>query len=247
MSLNILITGGTKGIGKATALRLAAPGNHLFLNYFHDDAAANNTAKEVVEKGGNAHLLKYNVGNYLEVKEMVDRIKKEADTIDLIVHCATGIVRGDSLDIAPEEWRKAVEVSSLSLIDLTREVRPLLKYGSTIIALSSKGAVKAVPQYAALGTTKAFTESIIRYMAVELAPHGIRANIVSAGALDTEAFRIMFADGAESKLAATARRNPSGRNLRFDDVTAVIEFLAKPEAQMIQGEIIHIDGGMSLK
>jgi enoyl-[acyl-carrier protein] reductase III len=245
--LNILITGGTKGIGKATALRFSAPGNKLFLNYFHDDEAANTAEREVIAKGGTPYLLKCNVGNYREVKEMTDMIKKEVDTINLIVHCATGIIRGDSLDIDPEDWRNAVEVSSLSLIDITRELRPLLKYGSTIIALSSKGASKATPKYAALGTTKAFTESIIRYMAVELAPHGIRANVVSAGALDTEAFRTMFGESAGPRLETAKRNNPSGRNLRFDDVTETIAFLARPEAQMIQGEIIHIDGGMSLR
>jgi enoyl-[acyl-carrier-protein] reductase (NADH) len=122
-----------------------------------------------------------------------------------------------------------------------------LKYGSTIIALSSKGASRAVPKYAALGTTKAFTESIVRYLAVELAPHGIRANIVSAGALDTEAFRSMFGKSADARLESAARYNPSGRNLRFEDITETIAFLAQPEAQMIQGEIIHIDGGLSLK
>jgi enoyl-[acyl-carrier protein] reductase III len=245
--VNILITGGTKGIGKATALRFSAPGNHLFLNYFHDDAAAARAKDEVTGKGGNVHLLKCNVGNYHEVREMAAIINKEVDSIDVIVHCATGIVRGDSLEIDPEEWRNVVEVSSLSLIDIVREIRPLLKYGSSIIALSSRGARKATKKYAALGSTKAFTESIIRYMAVELAPHGIRANVVSAGALDTEAFRSMFAENADTMLEQTANLNPSGRNLSFDDVTETIAFLASPGAQMIQGEVIHIDGGLSLK
>jgi enoyl-[acyl-carrier protein] reductase III len=245
--LNILITGGTKGIGKATALRFAKEGNHVFMNYFHDDAAAESAKNEVSSKGAIPHLLKCNVGNYEEVGVMVNEIKKHVDSIDLIVHCATGIISGDSLEIPPEEWRKAVEVSSLSLIDIVRECRPLLKYGSSIIALSSKGSVKAVPKYAALGTTKAFTESIIRYLAVELAPHGIRANVVSAGALDTAAFRSMFGEKSDKRLEASARMNPSGRALNFDDITGMIELLKRPEAQMVQGEIIHIDGGLSLK
>lgn len=245
--MNILITGGTKGIGKATALRFAAEGNQVFMNYFHDDAAAESAKKEVSAKGAIPHLLKYNVGNYEQVRVMANEIKKAVDSIDVIVHCATGIVSGDSLEIPPDEWREAVEVSSLSLIDIVRECRPLLKYGSSIIALSSKGAVKAVPRYAALGTTKAFTESIIRYMAAELAPHGIRANVVSAGPLDTAAFRSMFGEKAEARLEASARLNPSGRSLTFDDVTGMIELLARPEAQMVQGEIIHIDGGLSLR
>lgn len=244
--MNILITGGTKGIGKATALRFSVPGNVVFMNYLHDDAAAEQAKREVLSKGARPHLLKYNVGNSHEVCEMAEEIKETVNSIDLIVHCATGIVRGDALEIDPVEWREVVEVSSLSLIDIVRECRPLLKYGSSIIALSSKGAVKAVPKYAALGSTKAFTESIIRYLAVELAPYGIRANVLSAGSLDTAAFRSMFGENAEARLEAAARLNPSGRALTFDDVTGMIYLLAQPEAQMLQGETIHVDGGLSL-
>ncbi|MHA6258673.1 SDR family oxidoreductase [Sporosarcina sp. CAU 1771] len=245
--MNILITGGTKGIGKATALRFSSPGANLFLNYYHDDEAAEKTKNEVFEKGGTPHLLKYNVGDYNEVSKMGEVIKQEVDSIDLIVHCATGIARGDALEIQPQEWRQAVEVSSLSLIDVVRECRPLLKHGSSIIALSSRGATHVINKYAALGTTKAFTESIVRYLAVELAPFGIRANIVSPGAIDTEAFRAMFLESADARLEAAARANPSGRNITFDDITETIAFLARPESQMIQGQIIDVDGGLSMK
>lgn len=244
--MNILVTGGTKGIGKAVALRFSAPGNKVFLNYFHDDHAANAAKAEVAAIGATPILLKYNVGDIHQVREMSTVIKSEVDSIDLIVHCATGIVRGNSLEIPPEEWRKAVEISSLSLIDIVREVRPLLIRGSNIIALSSKGATSAIPHYAALGTTKAFTHSIIQYMAKELAPHGIRANIVAAGPIDTEAFRTMFGDSAKARLEAAAKANPSGRNITFDDITETIYGITKPELQMIQGQVVFVDGGLYL-
>lgn len=245
--MNILITGGTKGIGRAVASRFSEPGNHVFMNYFHDDHAAEKAKAEVSTKGGTPHLLKYDVGDYHQVYKMSEVIKKEVDTIDLIVHCATGIVRGDSLEIPPEEWRRAVEISSLSLIDIVREVRPLLKRGSNIIALSSRGATNAIPNYAALGTTKAFTHSIIQYMAVELAPHGIRANVVAAGPIDTEAFRKMFGESANARLATAAAANPSGRNITFDDITETIAAIIRPELQMLQGRVLFVDGGLSLK
>lgn len=245
--MNILITGGTKGIGQATALAFSSPGNQLFLNYYHDDNAATKTSELVADKGAMPFLLKYNLGNLQEVEEMANFIKRKVESIDLIVHCAVGIVKGDPLEIEPKNWRMAVEVSSLSLIDIIRNLRPLLKYGSSIVVISGRGANKVIPKYAAIGTTKAFTESIIRYLAVELAPYGIRANVLAPTTIDTEAFRMIFGEMAEERLATAELLNPSGRKITFQDITDVIRFLASPAAQMIQGEVIRIDGGINLK
>jgi enoyl-[acyl-carrier protein] reductase III len=244
--MNILITGGTKGIGRATALRFASEGNQLFLNYFHDHQAAKNTADECESKGANVFLLQYNAGEPVHIKEMANQVQDEVDQMDLVVHCAAGVTQGNTLEISPEDWRKAVSVSSLSLIDVVRELRPILKNGSSIIALSSRGATNYVPNYAALGTTKAFTEGIVRYLAYELAPDGISVNIVSAGPLNTEAFRSMFPNNADERLQAAANANPSGRGLEFEDVTNTIAFLASADAKMIKGRNIFIDGGLYL-
>lgn len=245
--MNVLITGGTKGIGKAAALRFAAPGNNIFMNYVHDDHSANISFSEVEKTGAIPHLLKYDVGNVHEVSEMARSIESKVDHLDVIVHCAVSAIKGDALEIGHKDWMRAVEVSSLSLINVVRECRPLLKTGSSIIALSSKGSVKAVPKYAALGATKAFTESIVRYLAVELAPSGIRANVVSAGAVDTEAFRSVFGEKAADRLAKAAKMNPRGRALTVEDIANMIYLISQPEAEMLNGEIIHVDGGLSLR
>jgi enoyl-[acyl-carrier protein] reductase III len=244
--MNILITGGSKGIGRATALRFSQPGNTLFINYAHDDASAHKTANEIKDHGATAHLVKADIGQKSEIQQMMNFTKNQVNQLDLIVHCAVLTIPGGVFDVSFESWIDALKVGSLSLIEVVKEALPILPEGSTVIALSSKGATHAIPQYAALGTPKALTESIIKYMVLELAPKGIRANVVAAGPLDTEAFRTVFPN-AEEKLQAAANANPSGRNLTFKDVTETIAFLASPQAQMIQGRVIFVDGGLYLK
>lgn len=244
--MNVLITGGSKGIGRATALRFAQTGNKVFINYAHDDKAAEETAAEVNKKGASAILLKADVGKLEEIQKIMERVKGEVSQLDLIVHCAVLPVPGKLFDISYDSWLDALKVGSLSLIEVVREALPILKEGSTIIALSSKGSDYAIPNYAALGTPKALTESIIRYMAAELAPKGIRVNTVAAGPLDTDAFRSVFGN-ADRILESAAKTNPSNRNLTFEDITNTIAFLASPEAHMIQGRIIFVDGGLGLR
>lgn len=246
--MNVLITGGTKGIGRATAVHFAARGGHIFLNYANDDAAGRAALAAVNDAGGTGHLIKADVGSSAEVARMAGVIASTVDHLDLIFHCALGTVQGKALDVPMAEWNRAVQVSTLSVIDIVRECSPLLRRGSTILGISSKGATHAVPNYAAVGAPKAFTESLFRYLAVELAPRGIRANVIAAGPVDTEAFRAMFPDGAaEQRLAAAARANPSGRGLEIADIVSVIDFLASPGAQMLQGRVIFVDGGLYLQ
>ena len=112
--------------------------------------------------------------------------------------------------------------------------------------ISSRGGRIVVPEYGPLGIPKALADHIVRYLAVELAPRGIRANMVAPGALDTPAYRAMFPDTYEERLAASAAGNPSGRGLEFEDVGGVIERLSGPEFAMVQGQYIAVDGGNSL-
>ncbi|WML39678.1 SDR family oxidoreductase [Neobacillus sp. OS1-2] len=246
--MNVLILGGSKGIGRATALQFSSEGNQLFVNYAHDDEVAFVTASEIMERGAVAHLIKADVGDPAAIKEMLSQIKSKTDRLDLIVHCAVAIIPGDGLSLSWDEWQRAISVSNLSLVETIREAMPLLQHGSSIIALSSRGSDHVGPRYAAMGSTKAFTEAIVRYLVLELAPKGIRINVVSPGTLETDALRRLFSEeeSVEEYLEYEKSLNPSGRGLQFEDVTQVIAFLASPAAQMIQGRVIPIDGGRGL-
>lgn len=245
--MNILITGGSKGVGRAIALKFAVPGNTIFINYHSDEQSAERTADEVTARNARAVTVKVDVGTPQGCRQLIDTVRETADRLDVVVHGAVRSITGPTLALDPAEFAAATELNASALLYLTQAALPLLKRGSSIVFLTSKGSVAAVPDYAALGAPKAMAEALVRYLAVELAPKGVRINSVSAGPMDTEAFRSMFASGARERLAAAAAANPSGRAVEVDDVADLVEFLASDGAEMIQGQRIHVDGGLYLR
>jgi NAD(P)-dependent dehydrogenase (short-subunit alcohol dehydrogenase family) len=242
----ILITGGSTGIGRAIASRFATAGNQVFINYHRDDEAAAEAAAMVGKRGAAPHLIKADVSALEGVCRMIAAVREQTDRLDQIVHCAAAAVRGPLLGTDPAEIERAVKVNGLALIDVVREALPLLGRGSTVFMVSSRGGRVVLPDYGPLGISKALADHVVRHLAVELAPKGIRANIVAPGALDTQAFRAMFPDSYQARLARAAAANPSGRGVEFEDVAAVVEQLARPEFGMVQGQYIAVDGGISL-
>lgn len=244
--MGILVTGGSKGIGRAIAVRLAREGGDVFVNYAHDDDAAKEAAQEIEARGATAHLVKQDTRGAAGAQAVIDEVSQHTDRLETIVHCA--VLPGASLaiDIDPEQFMQAIELNGATLLFLTQAARPLLQRGSTVFFLSSRGGKFVVPKYVAIGAGKALGEALVRYLAVELAEDGIRVNSVSPGALLTDAFRNAMAN-PEERFAQLAEANPSKRNLDFDDVTAAVEFLASPAAGMITGQDLVIDGGISIK
>jgi enoyl-[acyl-carrier protein] reductase III len=242
----IFISGGSKGIGRAIALRFATPGNAVFVNYHGDDASAEATAEAIRAQGAEAHLVKGDVGTPAGARAVIDQVAAVTDRLDQLVHCAVSAYAASALEADPERFTQAVNLNGSALLYLVQPALRLMTSGSTVFFLSSRGSHTVVPNYVGIGPAKALAESLIRYLAVELAPLGIRANTVSAGALPTDALRSLIPD-LDDRLSTMAAANPSGRNVDFDDVTALIEFLASPAAAMIQGRTIMVDGGLTLR
>jgi enoyl-[acyl-carrier protein] reductase III len=242
----ILITGGTKGIGHAIALRFATPGNDVFMNYRSDEKAAALAEAAVTARGARAHLIRGDVGTPEGAREVVAAVQARTSQLDQLVHCAVRVLPQPTLKVDPAEFTKALNLNGTALLYLVQAAQPLLRRGSTVFFLSSRGGRTVVPNYAAVGVAKALAESLVRYLAVELAPLGIRANCVAPATLDTEALRSVFGSNTDKVLQNAAAQNPSGRALRHEDYTALIEFLASPAAEMIQGQVIFVNGGHNL-
>lgn len=239
----ILVTGGTKGIGFAIAKRFAKPGNDVFLNYLSDADVAEAARTEIESLGARAHLIKEDVGSPEGAKAVIDAVAAETPHLDQIVHCAVRILADPLMSVDLNAFTQAVNLNGTALVYLVQHAKSLLRSGSTIFFLTSKGSRTPVPNYAAVGAPKALAEALVRYLAQELAPLGVRANCVAPGTLDTEALRRVFGDQTDNYLAEAAKNNPSGRNLTHDDYTGLVEFLASPEASMIQGQVIFVNGG----
>jgi enoyl-[acyl-carrier protein] reductase III len=243
----ICVTGGSSGLGRAIAERFARDGGDVFINYHANDEPAAEALAAVEAAGGRAHLVKADVGTPEGVREVIDAVRAAGvERLDQIVHCAAKAVNGPMVELDPTELRESIAVNALAMVDLAREAGPLLGEGSTIIYLSSRGARFVIPEYGALGAAKALGEHVVRYLAKELAPRGIRVITVAPGAVDTAALRAMFPDTYEERLAAAAAANPMGRGVELEDAAAFCEALCNAELTMVTGQTITVDGGISL-
>lgn len=240
-----LITGSSRGIGKAIALRLAENGVDLIVNYVRHRQEAEATARLAEAKGVRCLVVKANVANEDDLKAMFALVKVEFGRLDyLISNAASGVLK-PALELSTRHWNWAMDINARALLSLAQQAVPLMTKGARIMAVSSMGAVRAVENYTAVGASKAALESLVRHLAVELGPMGINVNTISAGAVDTEALKKF--PNREQILDGALQRTPLGRLTTPEDVADVALFLCSDLATMIQGQTIVVDGGYSIR
>jgi len=240
----VLVTGGSRGIGKAIGLRFAAERSKLFINFFQDREAAEKTAQEATARGAQAFPLQADLKDTEQIQGMFKEVQRLCGRLDVLVHNAASGVLRRTLDLTAKHWDWVMATNARPLLLCAREAASMMPNGGRIISLSSLGSGRVIPQYGAIGVSKATLESLTRYLAAELAPRGITVNAVSAGAVATDIWNLI-PDGQEI-LKKVRERTPSGRLLTPEDVAEIVYFLASPQAQMIQGQVIVVDGGYSL-
>lgn len=236
---SVLVTGGSRGIGKAIALRFASLGaRSVAIGYMRGDAAAEETAEELRALGVEPILVRGNVAS----QRIADEVAA-LGALDVLIHsAATGVIR-PALETDDKHWDWTLSANARALLSLTRAAAPSMKPGSSIIGLSSLGSTRVLENYALVGASKAALEALVRYLAVELAPQGIRVNAVSAGVVETGALE--YFPNREAMLEM-GRANPVGRIVTPADIAACVTFLCSPDAEMIRGQILVVDGGWSL-
>jgi enoyl-[acyl-carrier protein] reductase III len=240
-----LVTGSSRGIGKAIALRLAENGVDLVVNYVRHRRDAEETAALIEEKGARCQVVKANVANDEDVRQMFELIKAEYGRLDFLISNAASGVLKPAMELDSRHWNWAMDINARSLLTLAQQALPLMPQGGRIMAVSSLGAVRAVENYTAVGASKAALESLVRHLAVELGPKGILVNTISAGAVDTEALK-KFPNRRQILDTALAR-TPIGRLTTPADVADVALFLCSHLADMIHGQTIVVDGGYSIR
>lgn len=239
-----MVTGGSRGIGRAIALRLAEAGADLFINFFQNREAAERTAKEAAERGVSVRLLPADLKEPKQIQAMFEEVRRVGGSLDILVHNAASGVLQSTLELTSKQWDWVMNTNARPLLLCAREAASLMRSGGRIISLSSLGSSRVIPLYGAIGISKATLESLTRYLAVELGPRGITVNTISAGAVETEVWGLV-PDGAQV-LEKVRERTPAGRLLTAEEVAEIVFFLASPQAQMIQGQVIVVDGGYSL-
>jgi enoyl-[acyl-carrier protein] reductase III len=235
---SVLVTGGTRGIGLAIALRLVRDGAaRTVLGYMRNDAAAEEAVALVQAAGAEAVLVRGEVSKERVVAELASH-----GPYRVVVHnAATGVIRS-ALATEDKHWDWTMNANARAFLSLARATAPSMTPGSSIVAISSLGSKRVLDNYVLVGTSKAALESVVRYLAVELAP-AIRVNAVSGGVVDTGALD-HFPNREE--MLASVERTPAGRLVEADDIAAAVSFLCSVDAEMVRGQTLVVDGGFSL-
>lgn len=240
-----LVTGGGRGIGRAIALRLAAARAHVVVNYYVNREAAEKTALDIQAQGVRAHLVQADMKDPDQIRRLFDEVGTAFGGLDILIsNAASGVFRPAS-DLTAKHWDWMMNTHPRAFLFCAQAALPLMQgRRGRMIAVSSLGSQRTIPNYAGMGAAKAALESLTRYLAVEYGPHGISVNAVSGGAVSTESWQSL-ADGA-ALLTDIGRRTPAGRIASPADIAEVVRFLCSPAADMIRGQVVVVDGGYSL-
>lgn len=255
MDLNIpfknkiaLVTGAGRGIGKAIALHLANLGADVIINYVRNLEPAEEVAQQIIGLGRRAITIRANVGKMDDLNRLFDQVESNFGGLDFFVSNAASGFNRPALQQKDSGWDHTMNVNARSFLFAAQRAVPLMqKRGEgVIIAISSPGSQHVFPDYVAVGASKAALESLVRYLAVELAPLKIRVNAVSPSLVETDALKHFSSLNSPDIIPRAITNTPAGRLVQPDDIARLVAFLCSPDAYMIRGQVIIIDGGYTL-
>jgi enoyl-[acyl-carrier protein] reductase III len=238
-----LVVGGTKGIGRAVSLELAGSGP-TFANYAHDADAAATLSAVAAEAGAAVETVCCDVSSKAGVDDLVDRVVKQAGRLDVVVFCAVDPYLVGCLGATEERWWQVMRTNTAPFLWLGQRLAETAQGSGRLIGLTSPFSHRYVEGYAAIGPSKAALESLVVYLAVELADRGITVNAVSGGLVDTDLLR---AKVPEPALAAWARRTPVSRLGQPGDIVSLVGWLAGEGSEWMTGQVLTMDGGYFLR
>ncbi len=242
-----LVTGSSRGIGRAIALELAGAGADVVVHYARKKAAAEAVVAAITDMGRRVIAVKANLAEAEAVEAIFDQAEAAFGGCDIFVGNAASGIHAPVLEITDKHWDWTMDVNVRSILRCVKRAVPRMEKAGwgRIVNLTSLGSVRAVPNYGAVGISKAALESLTRYLAVDLARKGIIVNAVSPGLVETDALKALPINQQES-LEHVRRRSPVGRLVTPKDVAQVVAFLCSEAASMIVGQTILVDGGYGL-
>lgn len=241
-----LVTGGTKGIGKAIAARLAAEGCDVAVGFMRNRQDAEQAVKEMESFGVRSIALRGNVGREQHIERIFRQVEEELGGLDYFIsNAATGALK-PAMELTAGDWEMSLNIIARALLLGAQRAVPMMEKrgGGKIVAVTSHGSFRCIEDYTAVGAAKAALDATVRYLAVELIKKKINVNAVCPGITDTFSFSL-FPRYDEMRERAI-KYTPGGKLTSPEDVASVVSFLLSEDASWIVGEIVTVDGGASL-
>lgn len=242
-----LVTGSSRGIGRALALTLAREGASITVNYQRNADLAAGVVREIEALGSRAIAVQANMENPQEIDALFDRVENEFGRLDHFVSNAAASSFKKIVDLKAHNLDRSFDLNVRAFVLGAQRSVKLMKDGGRIAVLSSYGSIRAYPTYANLGSNKAAIEAWVRYMAVEFAPYGINVNAVNGGLIDTESCAYFYNNvPGMAPMDSVLAKVPKRRMGTTQEVADTIAFLLAPESEYITGQTISVDGGLSV-
>lgn len=241
-----LVTGASRGIGRACALRLAEAGADVIINYLTSQAAAREVANEIQQMGRRAALVKADVAEAEDIESMMAYVNEQFGQLDIMVsNVATGAFR-PLLTANVQQFNSVMGTNVMALLHLMRCALPMLQKSqgrAKVVAISSHGSDQALPHYGLIGASKAALEAMTRHLALEV-QQDVNLNVVLAGLVETDSTRQL---GHEVFQRNLSNMMVGGRPLTADHVADAVLFLCSPMSDLIQGQTLVVDGGSGIR
>jgi len=240
----VFITGGDRGIGRATSILFASRGFHVIYSYYRDRSSAENTCIEIMKNGGECLYIQMDVSSKESVSQAYSFVSSKIPYLNVLVNNAGILHVGDIEDIDPSSWRRVIEINLTGVFLVTKTFLPLLKkapWASIVNLASIAGQTGNIVASTAYAASKAGVIGFTRRLAVELAKYGIRVNAVAPSFVETDMVRD-YIDTPE-KRERIKSLHPLNDIAKPEDIAETIYFLATPVSRFITGQVIGVNGG----
>ncbi|TVL88171.1 SDR family NAD(P)-dependent oxidoreductase [Streptomyces sp. SAJ15] len=241
---HVLISGGSRGIGRALALAFAHAGARVLACHRDPSPQADRLAAELKEAPGEHLLVQADVTDPTQVDRLLGQARERFGGLDVVVHNAGVISHVPFAELEPEEWHRILDTSLTAAYLLVRGALPLLGPGASVIAVGSRAARAGIPLRAHYTAAKAGLEGLTRSLAKELGPRGIRVNVIAPGVIDSDDTKALPAERRAELTARYSAMTALGRLGRPDEIAGAALFLASGLSSYLTGQTICVDGGI---
>src|SRR5580658_3380834 len=241
-----IVTGGTRGLGRAIALELARLGATVAMNYRRDEASAAKTFDEVRGIAPRSILIKADLEDEAQVRAMVTKVAADLGGLDILIANAAATAFKPLLETKPHNLARTFALSVNGFVAAVQEANKVMRDGGRVLMISGIDSIRNLPGHGALGAAKAALESMVRDFAFELGPRGITVNGVNFALIDSDSSRLYMGEDFERIARAAADRSALKRIPSADEIAAVVCLICMPDAAFLTGQTIMVDGGLSL-